>query len=148
MTKNKGLLSIVMDEEFEEVLAVNLVEEFEDVAEAENEPFNEVNLENLLPKITKNTADIPYNPPMSIEEKIKLIEAEVPDELKSIIPGLEMTAAIMANEYNENSKDKELIIKSIVARFGDLGYTEENLANETIEKLMEIHQMDSEDMHR
>lgn len=157
MTKNKGLLSIVMDEDFEEVPAVNpstdleITEDdviFEEAEDSSNGPFEGVSLEDLLPKITKDTPNIPYNPPMSIEEKIKLIEAEVPEELKSIIPGLEMTEFLMTKEINDSPEIREQLIKEIETRFGDLGYTEENLVNETVEKLMEIHQMDSEDMHR
>lgn len=157
MTKNKGLLGMLLGTELEEVLAVNhstdleITEDdviFEEMEGSSNGPLEGVSLESLLPKITKDTPEIPYNPPMTIEEKIRLIEEEVPDELKSIIPGLEMTEFLMTEEFNKGPEIREQLIKEIEARFGDLGYTEENLASETIEKLMEIHQMDSEDMHR
>lgn len=158
MTENKGLIGMLLGTEVEEEAPVvnhstdlEITEDdviFEEIEVSSNGPFEGVNLESLLPKITKDTPEIPYNPPMTIEEKIRIIEEEVPEELKSIIPGLEMTEFLVAKEFNENTDIREQLLKEVEARFGDIGYTEENLASETIDKLMEIHQMDSEDMHR
>lgn len=166
MTKNKGLLSILLGgDNNEEVPAVNpstdvdiVEEEIEGEVEEEIEtedfestndgPFSEANLASLLPEITRNTTDIPYNPPMSVEEKIRRLEAEVPEEIRYLIPGLEMTEFLMTKEFNDNSENKKVLVKEIAARFGDLGYTEELLANESYEKLMELQQMDSDDMYR